>query len=74
VASSNSCGCDSAGTITSASCSTTINPTAGKCVVGHWVVMVSVTASGSFSSLFGFPGIPSPLAVSRTATIRVSQN
>jgi hypothetical protein len=32
---------------------------------------VSVTASGSFKALFQYPGIPSPLTISRTATMRV---
>jgi Flp pilus assembly protein TadG len=72
VTSSNSCGCDSGGTVTSAGCTTAVNPTAGTCTTGHWVVMVSVTASGKFSSLFNYPGIPSPITVSRTATMRVS--
>jgi len=73
VTSSTSCGCDNGGTITSAVCDTATNPTAGKCTAGHWVVMVSVTASGSFPSMFGFPGIPSPLNLSSTATLRVAQ-
>jgi Flp pilus assembly protein TadG len=69
-----SCGCDSNGTIASApSCSTATNPNATICASGHWVVMVSVTASGTFNSLFNYPGIPSPLIVSNTATLRVAQ-
>jgi Flp pilus assembly protein TadG len=71
VTSATSCGCDSGGTITSADCSTGTNPTAGTCVAGTWVVMVSVTASGTFNSLFNFPGIPSSITVSRTSTMRV---
>jgi Flp pilus assembly protein TadG len=70
---STSCGCDSNGTMTSAPCSTIPNPAAGTCAAGHWVVMVSVTASGSFNSLFNYPGIPSPLTVTSTATLRVPQ-
>jgi len=72
VSSSTSCGCDSGGTITGAGCTSAINATAGTCNAGHWVVMVSVTASGTFNSLFNYPGIPSSLAVSQTATMRVS--
>jgi Flp pilus assembly protein TadG len=72
VASSVSCGCDSAGTITSAGCTTSVNPTAGSCTTGNWVVYVSVTASGSFSGLFNYPGIPNPLAISRTAILPVA--
>jgi len=74
VTSATSCGCDNGGTTTSALCSTLTNPSAGTCVAGHWVVMVSVTASGTFNSLFNFPGIPTPLSVSRTSTIRVAQD
>jgi Flp pilus assembly protein TadG len=74
VTSSTSCGCDSAGTIAAAGCATATNPTAGTCTAGHWVVMVSVTASGTFNSLFNFPGIPTSMSVSRTSTIRVAQN
>jgi hypothetical protein len=32
-----------------------------------------VTASGTFNSLFNYPGIPSPIIVSNTATLRVAQ-
>jgi Flp pilus assembly protein TadG len=73
VSSSVSCGCDSGGTVTPAACSTTINPSAGKCGSGHWVVMVSVTATDTFNALFKYPGIPSPITISRTATMRVAQ-
>jgi Flp pilus assembly protein TadG len=73
VSSSTSCGCDSGGTITSAGCSTSTNPTAGTCTAGHWVVIVSVTASGTFTSMFAYPGIPSSMSMSRTATMRVAQ-
>jgi len=74
VTSAVSCGCDSAGTVTGAGCTTDINPTAGTCTSGHWVVMVSVTASGTFNALFNFPGIPTSLSVSKTSTMRVAQN
>lgn len=40
---------------------------------GHWVVLVSVTASGTFNSLFNYPGIPSSIALSRTSRVRVAQ-
>jgi Flp pilus assembly protein TadG len=73
VSSSTSCGCDNAGTIAAAACTTATNPTAGSCAAGHWVVMISVTASGSFSALFGWPGIPKSLTISRTATLRVAE-
>jgi Flp pilus assembly protein TadG len=73
VTSSATCGCDSSGTITSAGCTTKVNPTAGTCVAGHWVVMVSVEAKGTFNSLFNYPGIPKSITVDRTATMRVAQ-
>jgi Flp pilus assembly protein TadG len=64
-----SCGCDNGGTITSAPCTGT---GAGTCAAGHWVVAVSVTASGTFAALFNYPGIPASIAVSRTSTMRVA--
>jgi Flp pilus assembly protein TadG len=73
VTSATSCGCDNDGTITSALCTTLANDTAGTCTSGHWVVMLSVTASGTYNSLFNFPGIPSSIAISRTSTMRVAQ-
>jgi hypothetical protein len=33
---------------------------------------VSVTATGSFNSLFTYPGIPNPLVITRTASIPVA--
>jgi|HubBroStandDraft_3_1064219.scaffolds.fasta_scaffold344158_1 Flp pilus assembly protein TadG len=74
VTSTTSCGCDNGGTTTSAVCSTASNTTAGTCAAGHWVVMVSVTASGTFNSLFSYPGIPSSITVTRTSTLRVVQD
>jgi len=74
VTNSVACGCDSSGTVTAAAgCSTSTNPTAGTCASGHWVVMESVTASGTFTSLFNYPGIPPSISVSRTATLRVGE-
>jgi Flp pilus assembly protein TadG len=72
VNSSTACGCDSGGTTTLAVACT--GGTAGTCGTGHWVVMVSVTASGTFNSLFKFPGIPKSLAMTHTATMRVVQD
>jgi Flp pilus assembly protein TadG len=68
VTSSVSCGCDSSGTVTSSACSGT---GAGTCGTGHWVVIVSVTASGTFTSLFNYPGIASSISLSRTSSMRV---
>lgn len=69
VTSSVSCGCDSSGTVAAAACTGT---GAGICASGHWVVIVSVTTSGTFSSLFNYPGIPTSITVSRTSTMRVA--
>jgi Flp pilus assembly protein TadG len=73
ISSAVSCGCDANGTISGAICAAQFNSTAGSCTTGHWVVMVSVTASGTFNSLFNYPGIPKTLTVSNTATLRVAQ-
>ena len=70
VNSSVSCGCDSAGTTTAVVCTAA---GAGTCATGHWVVIVSVTASGTFNKLFNYPGVPNSLSISRTASIRVAQ-
>ncbi len=72
VTSSVACGCDSAGVITAFGCTTATNPNAGSCTTGNWVVVVSVTASGTFNALFSYPGIPSPITISRTASMRVA--
>lgn len=81
VAPSTSCGCDSGGSIptTTSICSTQLNPGIGGTITscpgngGHWVVMVSVKATGNFNSLFNYPVIPNTLRVSSTATLRVPQ-
>jgi Flp pilus assembly protein TadG len=81
VSSSTSCGCDTGGslpTLTS-QCSTHLNSSIEGAITscsnggGHWVVMVSVTAYGTFTPIFNYPGIPNPLMVSNTATLRVAQ-
>lgn len=81
VNSTTSCGCDNGGTVSGLTnaCSTKVNPTiadtAAACSTGggHWVIMCNVEASGTFSSLFSYPGIPSSITVDRTATMRVAQ-
>jgi Flp pilus assembly protein TadG len=78
---STSCGCDTGGSLSALTnvCSTQANPAIDGAVsscsgtTAHWVVMVSVTASGTFNSLFNYPGIPKTLTVSNTATLRVAQ-
>jgi len=77
VTSTIACGCDSAGSITSYGCDSKTNPNAGNCPLlgspsGNWVIVVSVTASGTFNALFNYPGIPSSLTISRTASMRVA--
>jgi Flp pilus assembly protein TadG len=75
VTSAVSCGCDSAGTTTSAVCDPSVNPSAGTCAGGgHWVVVVSVTASGTFSALFNYPWIPSSITLTRVSSMRVAQS
>jgi len=60
------CGCDNAGTITATDC------TNGICPVGqNKIVSLQVTAQGSYDAIFGFPGIPSPLVVTRSAIMRI---
>ena len=71
------CGCDSAGTVTpdtTGYCNPPpagSNATAGTCTAGHWVVTLSVTATGTFNPLFAFPGIPNSLTITRTSYLRV---
>jgi len=67
------CGCDVGGTIssdTAGNCTPSTPPTCA----GHWVITIHVTASGQFNGLFSYPGIPSPLNISRTASMRVAAN
>jgi Flp pilus assembly protein TadG len=73
VDSARSCGCNSAGSIVTYGCTVADgNPTPGACPVGsRWVVFISVTAHGTFNSLFNYPGIPASLVISRTATLPV---
>ena len=68
------CGCDSSGTVTTAGCTPATNPTAGTCASGHWTVILAVTASGTFNSLFNYPGIPSSISLSRVSALRVNVN
>jgi len=70
VNSSTACGCDSSGTPTTEAC---VGTGAGLCTTGHWVVMVSVQAEGTYASLFKFPGIPASVTLNRTCTLRVNQ-
>lgn len=55
---------------TAAACSTTVCPIAGY----HRVLYVTVTATGSFTSLFSYPGLPHTHDVSRTAVLRAKNS
>lgn len=69
ITSAVSCGCDGNGSLAAAACT---GAGAGTCASGHWVVTLSVTASGTFASLFNYPGIPSSVTLSRTSSMRVA--
>lgn len=69
ITSAVSCGCDGNGSLAAAACT---GAGAGTCASGHWVVILSVTASGTFASLFNYPGIPSSVTLSRTSSMRVA--
>jgi Flp pilus assembly protein TadG len=43
------------------------------CPASHTILYVKVIASGSFSSLFRYPGLPGTFAISSQATMRVPQ-
>jgi Flp pilus assembly protein TadG len=61
------CQCDNAGTFT-----TLANCTTGVCPAGqHEEVSLTVTATGTFSSLFSYPGIPPSISVTKSATLRI---
>jgi Flp pilus assembly protein TadG len=62
------CHCYNGTTTTTIACSQTSCPLAGY----HRNVYVQVTAHGSFTPLFNYPGLPSALSVSRTVTMRVT--
>jgi len=66
------CGCDVGGTISvdnAANC----DPTTPPPCTGNWAVTIHVTAHNTYSGLFNYPGIPSSLALSSTALMRVSK-
>lgn len=61
------CQCDSAGTIGSS-----IDCTSGTCSAGQReVVSLEVTVTGTFDSLFKYPGIPQSITVTKTAIMRI---
>ena len=73
VTSTTTCGCDIGGTISSDTAGN-CDPGAKPVCAGNWVVTVHVTASGNFSALFNYPGIPGTLTVSNTSSMRVAKN
>lgn len=54
---------------TTAACSTTVCPLSGY----HAVSYAQVTATGSFTPMFHYPGLPTAYSISRTSTMRISQ-
>src|SRR5438874_10744613 len=68
VTSAVTCGCDSVGVVTSVGCNAA---GAGTCATGHWVVVLTVTATGTFNSLFNYPGIPASITVTTSSQIRL---
>jgi Flp pilus assembly protein TadG len=66
------CGCDNGGTIipspeTNGACKTSCNANS------HLVTSVQVTVTGTFTSMFNYPGIPTSLIITSTATERVGE-
>jgi Flp pilus assembly protein TadG len=77
VTSTQTCGCDNSGTIATlytgaAFCDAVPSATISACT-GHWAAMINVQASGKFPEIFGYPGIPASITITKTATMRVSQ-
>jgi Flp pilus assembly protein TadG len=77
VTSTQTCGCDNSGTIATmytggAFCDNVPAATMSACT-GHWTAMINVQATGSFPAISGYPGIPSSITLTRTATMRVNQ-
>jgi Flp pilus assembly protein TadG len=66
VTSTQLCGCN--GASLSGTC-----PASGCAAPGHGLVYVKVTAAGSFTSLFSYPGIPKTFNVTGTEEMQVAQ-
>lgn len=76
ITSTQTCGCDNAGTIATihtggAYCDAVPGADMSACT-GHWVAMINVQASGQFPALSGFPGIPATLSITKTAIMRIN--
>ncbi|HVB34684.1 MAG TPA: TadE/TadG family type IV pilus assembly protein [Patescibacteria group bacterium] len=78
VTAADACGCDDGSypvSVTAAACTPTPGGTPPSCSAGAtWVVMVTVTASGKYSSLFSYPWIPNPITISKQSTMRAALN
>jgi len=76
VTSTQTCGCDNAGTIATLNtgatfCDAVPQATMTACT-GHWTAMINVQASGKFPALYGYLGIPTSITLTKTATMRVN--
>jgi Flp pilus assembly protein TadG len=70
------CGCDN-GTypMPTLTCLPGVGGTAPSCPSGsHYAVLITVTASGTYNSLFNYPWIPKSITIKRSATIRAPLN
>jgi len=65
-----SCGCDSGGTVTTSAC-TGVGAGTSCVAPAHWVVQLSVTASGTFNAVFNSSFFPTTITVTRTSAMRV---
>jgi len=76
VTSTQTCGCDNAGSIatlhTGASYCDNVPDADMAACTGHWAAMINVQASGNFKALFNYPGVPTSITITRTATMRVN--
>jgi Flp pilus assembly protein TadG len=70
VTSTVSCGCDSGGTVTTSAC-TGVGAGTSCVAPAHWVVQLSVTASGTFNAIFNSSFFPTSITVTRTSAMRV---
>lgn len=71
-----SCGCDNGGQVATltngrAYCDN-VPPADMSACTGKWVALINVQATGKFTPLVPFPGIPNPITISKTASLRVS--
>ena len=80
VTSTTSCGCDNGGTVTAygGACNNVPNTLPSDPIPacqsggGAWVSTVTVTASGTFNTLFYWPGVPTTMTITKQAQIRAT--